>query len=233
MKIGIDIHGVADEQKEFFAELTHLLVKGGHEVHIITGPRISETLSRETIELGLAWTHLFSITDYHIQQGTKMEFDANGDPHMDSYLWDRTKADYCLREGIDLMFDDSDAYNYFFKTPYARYYSKNKRKHYTRQYHKPGIRGVKATQVIIDEIPQPPPLPKMCKFAIAWMGLCNKRTENQASFCLEHEKQKCCVCGRQAVETCSVALQLVCGAPLCEGCTHDYEGHGHVRRSQK
>ena len=61
-----------------------------------------------------------------------MVWDANGHPFMNDYDWDKTKADYCLKHGIQLHIDDSDAYGYFFKTPYARFYSKNKRTHYVK-----------------------------------------------------------------------------------------------------
>ena len=134
MKLGLDIHGVADENKRFFAELTNLMVKNGHEVHVITGPRMTDKLEDELKEFGIAHTHLFSITDHHISIGTPITWDAKGNPFMEDYLWDKTKAEYCIAKGIDMHIDDSDAYNYFFKTPYARYYSKTKRTHYVRDY---------------------------------------------------------------------------------------------------
>ncbi len=134
LKIGIDLHGVATDSKEMFSILTKTLVAAGHEVHIITGPQVGPRLLDEIKGLDLAYTHIFSITDYHVGIGTRIEWDERGNPFVDDYLWDRTKADYCLREGISLHFDDSDAYNYFFKTPYARFYSKTKRTHYVKSY---------------------------------------------------------------------------------------------------
>jgi hypothetical protein len=131
LKVGLDIHGVCDENKEFFMEFTKMLVNAGHEVHLLTGPSKIKA-EREAIKLGLSYTHFFSITDFYVNSGEYVVFDENGDPHMDEYLWDRAKADYCLREGIQLHLDDSDSYGYFFKTPYCRYYSKNKRKHYVK-----------------------------------------------------------------------------------------------------
>lgn len=131
LKIGIDVHGVATDAGTFFAELTETLVRAGHEVHIITGPT-AEIARAEVDGLGLHYTHLFSITDYHKNAGSRITFDERGHPFMEDYEWDRTKGDYCLREGIQLHIDDSDAYGYFFKTPYARFYSKTKRKHYVK-----------------------------------------------------------------------------------------------------
>lgn len=134
LKIGIDIHGVATDAQEFFAAFTKTMVDAGHEVHIITGPRVTEKLKQELKDLNLSFTHVFSITDHHLALGTPIEFDAKGNPFMEDYLWDRTKADYCQQMGIHLHIDDSDAYNYFFKTPYARFYSKTKRTHYVKSY---------------------------------------------------------------------------------------------------
>jgi hypothetical protein len=131
LKIGVDIHGVATDATDFFRELTHLLVSAGHEVHILTGPPLDKA-KVEVESLGLAYTHLFSIADHHKQAGTEMTWDAKGHPFMEDYVWDKTKADYCLEHNISLHLDDSDSYGYFFKTPYARFYSKDKRKHYVK-----------------------------------------------------------------------------------------------------
>lgn len=131
IKIGVDIHGVANESVEFFRELTGLLVRSGHEVHILTGPPL-EIARSEVESLGLKYTHIFSITDHHVSIGSDVTFDSKGHPFMDEYLWDKTKAEYCMKHDIQLHLDDSDAYGYFFKTPYARFYSKNKRSHYVK-----------------------------------------------------------------------------------------------------
>lgn len=131
LKIGVDIHGVATDAREFFVEFTKTMVSAGHEVHIITGPP-AEIARREVEELGLSYTHLFSIVDHHVQSGTELTTDSRGHIFCEDYLWDKTKADYCLRHGIQLHLDDSDAYGYFFKTPYARFYSKTKRTHHVK-----------------------------------------------------------------------------------------------------
>lgn len=130
LKIGLDIHGVCNENHEFFATLSQLLVENGHEVHLITGPPRFKS-EEEAKNLGLSYTDFFSITDHYVALGVEVLFNANGDPFMDEYLWDKAKADYCLRKDIHLHLDDSDVYGYFFKTPYARYFS-NKRKYYPK-----------------------------------------------------------------------------------------------------
>jgi hypothetical protein len=42
LKIGLDIHGICDANPEFFSELSRLFVNAEHEVHIITGRRVSD-----------------------------------------------------------------------------------------------------------------------------------------------------------------------------------------------
>lgn len=124
LKVGIDIHGVIDVRPDFFSTLSKLLVDNLHEVHVITGAKIDHDI-KYLKKHKIHFTHLFSITDHHSNKGTPIVWDKNGDPHFDAYTWDKTKAEYCKEQGIDLHFDDSDTYNYFFKTPYARFYSKD------------------------------------------------------------------------------------------------------------
>lgn len=121
MKIGFDIHGVLDKHP-IFAELTKLLVANGHEVHILTGKRVKDGALKEAEDVGAYHTHFFSIADYYDEKGQILWNDENGRPHMDSYLWDKTKAEYCKRNQIDLHFDDSPVYGQYFKdeTVYAR-----------------------------------------------------------------------------------------------------------------
>lgn len=128
MKLGIDIHGVANEPAltKMLRDLTKILVDSGNEVHILSGPP-KEIIEREVRELGLSFTHLFSIVDFHLAAGTPMTRDGKGHYFCDDYLWDKTKGDYCKEHGISLHFDDSDRYSYFFTTPYARVFTKDKR----------------------------------------------------------------------------------------------------------
>jgi len=119
MKIGLDIHGVCDANPEFFVKLSQLFVKQGHEVHILTGRRVSDGALEEIEELGLSYTHFFSISDYHQENGTKMWEDENGNPWLDGEEWDRTKGDYCKEHNIDFCIDDTERYGKYFETPFA------------------------------------------------------------------------------------------------------------------
>ena len=119
MKIGLDIHGVCDSAPDFFKELTKLFIEAGHEIHILTGRRISDGALDEIKELGLTYTHFFSIADYHTEIGTDMHDDRNGMPWMDGETWDKTKGEYCKRNNIDFCIDDTERYGQYFSTPFA------------------------------------------------------------------------------------------------------------------
>jgi hypothetical protein len=130
-KLGLDIHGVITDDTEALRVLACAVMSFGCEVHIISGPPIT-VIKQELEQLGfkenIHYSHIFSIVDHHISAGTHVTWDERGHAWTDEYTWDKTKADYCLRTGINLHIDDSDQYGYFFKTPYARFFSKNKRK---------------------------------------------------------------------------------------------------------
>jgi len=119
MKIGLDIHGVCDSHPEFFALISKLLVNDGHEVHILTGRRVSDGAMDEVKDLGLSYTHFFSIADHHENNGTIMCDDNRGNPWMNDEVWDRTKGDYCRDNQIDFCLDDTERYGQYFETPFA------------------------------------------------------------------------------------------------------------------
>jgi hypothetical protein len=118
MKLGFDFHGVLDKEPRTFSILTELLVKSGHEVHVITGEEDAPLLREKLKALRIHYTHLFSIASYHKSTGTKMWRDEKNTPWMDKEIWDVTKAWYCNKNKIDLHIDDSVSYGKHFKTPY-------------------------------------------------------------------------------------------------------------------
>ena len=122
MKIGIDVHGTADSFPAFFRELTKLFVVAGHEVHIVTGSRQSE-IEPEVKNLGISYTHFFSMTDYHESQGTEMVYGSKKNPWMDEKLWRKTKGDYAKRVGLDMMFENQPEYIEHFSTAVAQMFN--------------------------------------------------------------------------------------------------------------
>ena len=123
-KVGLDFHGVIDTMPEFFSFLSNSIIKSGGEIHIITGG-----LSDKDFELlatyKIKYTKIFSITDYHKQLGTPTKgfHPKFGFALIEDELWDKTKADYCRRENINLHIDDTLQYNDYFTTPFCKLWS--------------------------------------------------------------------------------------------------------------
>ena len=121
-KYGIDIHGIIDKHT-FIPPLMEALVTSGHEVHVITGsedgPRILNYLNSFGVYPSYHYTHFFSISSHLMDEGYPVTFD-NNNPFFDDALWNKTKGEYCARNNIDFMLDDSDVYGKFFTTPYAQ-----------------------------------------------------------------------------------------------------------------
>jgi hypothetical protein len=126
VKIGLDFHGVIDAMPEFFAFFTSAIIKAGGEIHILTGGLTNDD-KKILDQYKIKYTHFFSITDYHNEKGTPTSgiHPKYGFPMISDEEWDKTKADYCRREGIDLHIDDTTAYNDYFTTPFCRLWSHN------------------------------------------------------------------------------------------------------------
>ena len=119
-KLGLDYNGVISDHSGMLAILSSILVKAGHEVHIITGRRQIPEFEEELDSLGIRYTHFFSIADHHKELGTPMVGYENNEPWLDANIWDATKADYCKRVQIDMHIDDSDTYGQYFETVYLQ-----------------------------------------------------------------------------------------------------------------
>jgi len=114
MKFGFDVHGVLDTHTEVYGVITTALVEAGHEVHVITGEIYSDDLGSRLRANGVAWTHWFSITQYHIDEEDVEVMWKDGQPWMDAEVWNRTKSDYCQEQGIKMLIDDSPVYGKYF-----------------------------------------------------------------------------------------------------------------------
>lgn len=119
MKIGIDIHGVIDHNPKFFSRLTKLLKKKKCEIHVITGARSPEKKVLE--KYNIKYDHFFSILDYHTEIGTDIHVDEKGEEWILDEKWDRTKADYCKDQNIDIHIDDTQKYGNYFETGFIYY----------------------------------------------------------------------------------------------------------------
>ena len=118
MKFGFDIHGVSDKYPKTFAAMSKALVDAGHEVHVLTGPPWNDRIKKELEDIGITYTHFFSILDYLKEKGVPITWDDRGRGWADKEHWNVAKAEYCRDNDIDLHIDDSDEYHEHFTTPY-------------------------------------------------------------------------------------------------------------------
>lgn len=125
IKLGLDLHGVIDQDPHFFATLSYHLRIEGHEVHILTGRELCDELLAQLERFNIGYTELFSITSYHKEIGTHVSY-KDDDPNWPLIAppkWDPTKAGYAERAGLGLHIDDSPIYGKFFegRTQYLLY----------------------------------------------------------------------------------------------------------------
>jgi len=120
MKLGLDVHGVVDTFPEVFRKLAQSIIDAGGEVHIITGMTYEDAVKLEGFEeLGVPYTHFFSIVEQLTEDGVKIDWLPYGDggrllPYAPNEFWDPAKANYCDRVGIDMLIDDSAVYGEHF-----------------------------------------------------------------------------------------------------------------------
>jgi len=119
--ICLDLHGIIDANPVFFSALTQSLIKDGWKITVATGSHIVESNIVEILNnYNIAYTHLFSIADYHRENKTQgMWYDTNGDPWVSDEDWDKTKAEYCKRNNILFCIDDTARYAHYFETPFG------------------------------------------------------------------------------------------------------------------
>ncbi len=109
LKVGLDIHGVIDTYPEKFKLLSQAFFRDGAEVHIVTGVKRDSAIDRLLEGTGIQFTHYFSIVEHLEQQKETVEW-IDGLPYADETQWNIAKRDYCARESLDFMFDDSVIY---------------------------------------------------------------------------------------------------------------------------
>lgn len=124
-KLGLDVHGVIDQDPVLFSTLSKRLLAEGHEVYILTGHELGDSITSELSEYGVEYTQLFSITSYHKEIGTPVSYIDNEEtqPLISTSKWDSTKAVYANRVGLNIHIDDSPIYGKYFDDDiqYIRY----------------------------------------------------------------------------------------------------------------
>jgi len=114
LTLGLDFHGVIDTYPKKFGELSRVLMMTGNSVYIITGAKNTPELRVSLDEFGVVYTDILSIVDFHLNKGTTITYDSEGNPWLDESVWDRTKADLCKQYKVDLLIDNSTVYGKYF-----------------------------------------------------------------------------------------------------------------------
>ena len=118
-RLGLDYHGVCDKYPELFGPLSQTLLAKGDQVYIITGHKNTPEFRSDLEKLGIKYTEIVSVIDYHEKIGSHVWYDERG-PWMDADLWNVSKSTLCEKYDIDIMIDDSELYGQYFvgKTKY-------------------------------------------------------------------------------------------------------------------
>ena len=119
LKIGLDYHGVISRYPHYFSQFSKEVLAKGHELHIITGGP-QEIIEKRLKQEHINYSFIFAILDHYASLG-EVRYFSNGEFKIDDDLWNKAKAEYCLKNNIDLHIDDSFCYGLWFNTPYCFY----------------------------------------------------------------------------------------------------------------
>ncbi len=119
LKLGLDYHGVIDQNLGYFSEFCRQAARRGCRIYVVTGGpevKVRECLAAANIECEL----IFAITDYYQALGQASQR-PDGSFKIADELWNQAKAAFCRRSRISLHIDDSAAYRRHFSTPFCLY----------------------------------------------------------------------------------------------------------------
>lgn len=117
MIIGIDLHGVIDSDIEWSKKvLDSLMFDFG--INIISGPPkadIEKELNKYGLYQGLHFDKVFSIVDFLKEKGVEMWTDEKERWWASEEDWWSSKAEICEKHDVDIMIDDKEKYQQYFK----------------------------------------------------------------------------------------------------------------------
>jgi len=133
MRVAFDVHGVLDSFK-YFRDLLKTHHQNGHEVYIISGQLLDEQM-KEFIEThDLPFNHYLSVTGELQDRGVDIDW-SSGLPFVDADIWNPVKSEICVREKIDIIYDDSSVYKETFNeidTLFIHVINTNRKQYKTR-----------------------------------------------------------------------------------------------------
>lgn len=117
MILGIDFHGVIDSDIEYFRLMSEKTISF-QKIYVISGPPkadLEKELNKHGLYRGIHFNKIFSIVDFLKEKGVKMWADENGRWWADEEDWWSSKAEICEKHNIDIMIDDKERYQRYFK----------------------------------------------------------------------------------------------------------------------
>lgn len=133
MKIAFDVHGVLDTFK-YFRDLIKTHHRNGDEVYIISGQLLDDQMKAFIEQHDLPYSKYISVTGELQDRGVDIDW-SSGLPFVDAELWNPVKAEVCVREEIDIIYDDSSVYKETFNdidTLYVHVINTNRKEYKTR-----------------------------------------------------------------------------------------------------
>ena len=94
-------------------------MKEGFEIYIISGGH-AQDIQTYLNEFSIPYSSIWSIVDFYDHQG-KVTYFSDGSFHIETNLWNKAKADFCLKNKISMHIDDSSLYGQYFTTPFCLY----------------------------------------------------------------------------------------------------------------
>lgn len=132
-KVAFDIHGVLDTYP-YFRNLLKLHYEIGDEVYIISGQLLDDEVKAFLDKYDLPFTHYMSVTGELQDRDVEIDW-SSGLPFVAAELWNPIKSEICVRENIDVIYDDSLVYKETFNdidTLYIHVINTNRKEYKTR-----------------------------------------------------------------------------------------------------
>lgn len=133
MKIAFDIHGCLDTYK-YLRDLLKTHYDHGHDVYILSGQLLDDEMITFLETHDLPYTYYLSVTGELQDRGVDIDW-SSGLPFVDAEIWNPIKAEICVREKIDILYDDSTVYKETFNdidTLYIHVINTNRKEYKTR-----------------------------------------------------------------------------------------------------
>jgi len=118
MIIGIDLHGVIDDDPDRFKDICIGFTCWECCVYIISGPpedEIEKELKKHKIYRDKHFGAILSVVDHLKEKGAKMWQDDRDRWWASDEEWWRSKAELCEKHNVDILIDDKEEWGEHFK----------------------------------------------------------------------------------------------------------------------